>query len=59
MEKTGKYEENKVLLKNEMLELFIDGMDPIVEDNVDDLNTKIEKLKKIRPTDNDKMKINI
>ena len=59
LEKRGKYEENKVLRKNEMLELFVDGMDPVVEDNVEDLKLKLVKLREISPIENDKIRINI
>lgn len=42
-----------------MLELFVDYMDPILEDNEEELRQKIQKLKSIDVVENDKLSISI
>ena len=42
-----------------MLELFVNGLDPIVEDNIEDLQQKIIRFSSIKVKGNDKIAINV
>jgi hypothetical protein len=47
------------LLKDEMLEIFIDYLDPVVENTISDLKFKTSEFKKIQGVKNDKLAINL
>lgn len=48
-----------VLKKSEMIELFIEHMDPNIEDTVEDLQEKVSVMSTIVVRNNDKIKIQI
>ena len=48
-----------VLKKSEMIELFIEHMDPNIEDTIEDLQEKVSIMSTIVVRNNDKIKIQI